>query len=210
MLPERNSCRNGYRNRPAVELYSPVVRRSAILLPLFLLVTTLPILSQEERGLYGQIGSVGGIGIFGRYISLEAGLGWQSGGFTVAGVPRLIAGTSQFDVHLAPQVLVQTGLFYLQTGWIFELIDHTTSYQVVDTGPTAGFGVRTPLLELSGGTLVLDTGYEVFLALEPDQEIPPANNIVPSNALDGLLDFAVTVSAVFSLLRLGLIYTLGP
>ena len=166
--------------------------------------------AQEAAGLYGQIGSVGGLSPFSRYISVELAVGVQSGPFTLAFVPRLIAGTTQFDLHVAPQLLVQAGLVYLQAGWAFEVLDTTDDYQIIDFGPGGGIGVRVELGSVSGGALVLDTGYEVFFALEPDAGVPSTVGLAPPNALEDLLDFATSVSVPYSLLRVGLLYTLGP
>jgi hypothetical protein len=163
----------------------------------------------DSAGIYAQIGSVGSVGILGRYISLESAAGVRSGPFTLALVPRLLWGTTQFDVHIAPQLLLQAGPVYLQPGWVFELIDKTDAYQIVDSGPAGAIGVRTELVQVSGGSLVLDLGYELFFPLQPDTAVPDASNLAPNSYLDDLLSLATAISVPYTMLRLGLLYTFG-
>lgn len=166
--------------------------------------------AEEPSGLYSQIGSVGSLSYLSRYISFEPALGVQNGPYTLAFVPRLISGTTQFDLHVAPQLFMQAGIVYLQLGWVFELLDNTDDYQIIDFGPGAAFGARVELGTVSGGTLVLDAGFDVFFALYPDVGRPAASSLVPPVPADDFLEFVAEVSLPYSMLRIGLLYTFGP
>ena len=158
----------------------------------------------------GSIEVVRSAGYLGRYAGVES-FGSASYGILSAGAGlRFVAGTSQLDVHIAPALRLGLWWFYAIGGWAVEIVDRTTRYQVIDTGPFVSAGVAPTIRIGRVGRLGIDVGYEVFFPLWPDPDqpqAPDATTLLADWWLGTIVEDVARVLLPNGMMRLGLLYT---
>ncbi len=166
--------------------------------------------SRRRVDLTGSIGIVRSIGYLGRYAGIESFVSASYGILSAGAGGRFVAGTSQLDVHLAPALRVGFWWFYAGGGWIVEVVDRTSRYQVIDSGPYVAAGIAPSIRIGRVGRFGIDLGYEVFFPLWPDPDQPPApdvRDIVADWWLGTIVEDVYRVLVPNGMMRIGLLYT---
>jgi hypothetical protein len=108
-----------------------------------------------------------------------------------------------------PFVRLGAGPVSIDAGWVFELIDETSAYQLVDNGPFGALAFEIPALKLGIGSFGVTFGVEAFFPLWPDEEQPSlagANLLADSWSDPTLADLARNITGR-TMARLGVLYT---
>jgi hypothetical protein len=145
----------------------------------------------------------------GRYVSTDPVAIWSRAWYRLGVGSRIMIGTSQFDVHGAPFVRLGAGPVSLDAGWVVELIDRTSAFQLVDNGPFGVLAFQVPALELGLGHFAITFGIEVFFPLWPDEDQPSlaGADLVPTGWNDPTIaDLARNIGGR-TMAHLGLLYT---
>lgn len=166
-------------------------------------------MQEEEATWSGELSLVYAMSRLGQYVSADPVAVWSRAWYRLGVGSRIMIGTSQFDVHGAPFVRLGAGPVLLDVGWVVELIDRTSAYQLVDNGPFGVFAFQLPVFDLGIGYFGVTFGIEVFFPLWPDEEqlSLTSANLVAAGWNDPVLSEIVQNVTGRTMARLGLLYT---
>lgn len=121
---------------------------------------------------------------------------------------KLFVGGSHFDFLVAPFGRLELGWFYLNGGYVFEIVDAIDRYQMVEDGVLASLGIAPGLLPVGEGRLGLDVGLETNLKLGSlEQQLVAAYPLIAGWGSSGLPGFLLLHAVATTSLRIGVLYT---
>ncbi|MFP4113150.1 MAG: hypothetical protein ACOCWX_01145 [Spirochaetota bacterium] len=162
---------------------------------------------EQSAELYAESNVSMTMSFFGAYVAAEPHLVWRPSWFGLGVGAKLLAGTSQFDLHAAPFVRAELLWLYANAGWDFEMLGGADRYQPITGGPFVAAGIAPDLIAFGPGRLGIDAGIEAFFPNGDPGIGTPIEELVRSWDPPG--DWAAILERVVALLhlKLGVLYT---